>query len=147
MALWLDLNWYSSSSSLSQVIVFRKLKQLQWNPDFLNSRLFKSPDNWNQKSFPPPSPHPIRYFNFTSGVWSSSPIFLMNLRFSCGLEKNRDSTVVFFEITSNDLKRECWEELKTQQTFVCKERETCTGLCLTYTECYQVKSPNEVPLA
>ena len=60
---------------------------IQWNPDFLNPRFLKNPNNSNQKSFP----LDLLHCNFTPNISNSR--FLKPIFVSLGGSRNRNSTV------------------------------------------------------
>ena len=61
-----------------------QLKYPQLNTELLNPHFFEPPDNWKQKSFPPPSSDTVI---LVTPDFSKYPIFRTNFRFPLRFEK------------------------------------------------------------
>ena len=68
----------------ADLMLYKLLGIIQWNPNFSNPHFFKPPSNSNQKSFPSPS---VEHCNFTPN-FSKYPIFRTNFRFPWRFKKS-----------------------------------------------------------
>ena len=71
----------------ADLMLYKLLGIIQWNPNFSNPHFFKPPSNSNQKSFPSPQLNTVILPPISRNIQFFEPIFV-----SLGGSKNQDST-------------------------------------------------------